>query len=213
MIFSKKSDGDMKNKKYLKDFCKKKDINYESIISCNQVHKNLVQEVGKKDRGKALEGTDGLVTKSKDVILAIFVADCIPILFKSKTLCGVLHCGWRGIYEGIIERGISIAEKLEGNINKINFEIGPGIGKCHFEVKEDIIEMFASLEEIDNIDFYIFKKNNRKYLDLKELAKNKIKKRKGKKIKISSICTYCNKNYFSYRRDNTQKRMVVLNKI
>lgn len=55
------------------------------------------------------EGMDGHVTGQRGLLLAVTVADCVPVYLAhppSGTL-GLLHAGWRGTAAGILEAGIS----------------------------------------------------------------------------------------------------------
>ena len=61
--------------------------------------------------------SDGITSDLKGVALGVLTADCVPILIYdkiNKKIC-VLHAGWKGIFKGIIEKGIKKFSK-----NKIN---------------------------------------------------------------------------------------------
>ncbi len=177
----------------IKQFLEKKGI--PCIVKAGLCHGNKIVEVSIKDKGKIIKETDGLTTKDKGVFLAITVCDCLPVLFynpKEKKI-GIVHAGWKGIYSGIIEN-------IETDFKTAFFYIGPGISKCHYEVKKDFPLPF-------------FKKNGKYFSDLKKIVKEKLISLKAKEqnIEISSDCTYCLKNkYFSFRRDKKVNPMLVV---
>ena len=44
----------------------------------------------------------------------------------------MLHCGWRGLAAGIVERGVGV-------VGAIAAAIGPGIGRCCYEVGDEVL--------------------------------------------------------------------------
>ena len=79
--------------------------------------------------------------------------------------------------------------------------IGPGIGACHFEVREDFLPKFKSYHNA------ILRKDGKNYINLKDIAKKQLEAAglKQKDIDISPICTYCRSDkYFSFRRDKSK---------
>jgi len=210
MIISQKKDGAMHFQENVISFCKKLNFSYTDLITCKQIHGKNVIRVFEKDKGKPFKGADGLLTTSRKIILGVMLSDCIPISFYSKNLCGILHAGWRGISKGIIENGITEIEKAGESPSNFNFEIGPGIGSCHFKVKEDVPRDFLKNGAIESVEPYLRKKNNDLFFDLKKIAEEKIRKSGASNIKVSPICTYCDKGYFSFRRDKQLNNMIAL---
>ena len=80
------------------------------FVFCNQVHGRRVAVVSAADRGRgalrlgdAVAVTDALVTTDPGTVLAILVADCVPIILVDPQ-AGVLacvHAGWRGTVAGV----------------------------------------------------------------------------------------------------------------
>lgn len=88
--------------------------------------------------------------------------------------------------------------------------IGPTIRKCHFEVKEDVKDMFYNefkyMENIDNIIKYN-EKTQTYYIDTVEINKNLLKEEGilEENIIDSKICTFCNSNIMhSYRKEGNK---------
>ena len=56
---------------------------------------------------KIVEG-DALVTRRKNLAIAVLAADCAPVLFfeSEAAIVGAAHAGWRGAKSGILERTV-----------------------------------------------------------------------------------------------------------
>ena len=117
-------------------------------VFSQQVHRDDVRVVTEADCGKGLyrerdyDSADGLVTNCPGIPLAIFSADCIPVLFHdpvtpgrrrlSRWLAG--HC--RG-HRGEDGAGDDASSSVAGPEN-IRMAIGPGISRCCFETHDDV---------------------------------------------------------------------------
>lgn len=193
--------GKEKKKKIFEKF----NLKWKREISLFQKHTTKIFIVNKSFPKKI---GDGLITKEKDLLLKIRVADCLPIFFfdPKKEIIGLIHAGWRGTLKEISKKAVLLFKNLGSYPKDILVWIGPSIGKCCYEVKEDLIKKFSKTFP----DFkrkIIFKRGGKYFLDLKEtnrliLLKEGLKK---KNIEISPICTFCNKNYFSFRREKKLK--------
>jgi hypothetical protein len=209
VFMSDKKDGNMKlfssdfelnRKKYLE----KVGLKYENLVSAKLEHRNqvaIVKSLGSLESQKVLPGCcDGLLSNDKDIILSVTSADCLPIfLFDStKKVIGILHCGWRSIDKGIIEKALEkMRNNFQSDLKDVLVGIGPGIQKCHFEVGGDFLKNF------EGYDRFVSNKNGRKFFDLKGVAVEKLISTGIKKanIEIDQRCTYCDQNLYSYRRD------------
>lgn len=172
----------------------------KNLIFADQIHGNKVQVVRKQNLKRVIKNTDGLITKDKNVYLAIRTADCVPIFFyeKRRKIVGIAHSGWRGTYKNIAREMVRNISKIGGRIEDTLVQIGPHIcGRC-FEVKDDVSSLFS--KELNVINIY----TNKIYLDLaavisKQLISENIHR---KNISNTDYCTFHHKEYFhSYRRD------------
>ena len=196
-----------------KILAKNLNIDFASLTSAKQVHGNNVYIVKDKEKGKgsleyknSIENTDALLTKSKDITLFSYYADCVPLYFYDleNEIIGLAHAGWKGTLKKI---SLKVLEKLKNNfasnLNNCLVAIGPSISKEYYEVDERIINKFE--EEFDYLDeFIVYKGKDRYLLDLPGL--NKIMLIKAgiliKNIDLSNICTFSESdNFYSYRRD------------
>ncbi len=205
-------------------FCGKIGIDYKTVVLPKQIHSSKITEVTAEDCGKRLiypsdlPDCDGLITKDCGVALSIFYADCTPVLLfdgKKRCLC-LVHCGWRGTVCGFAFKAVeTMVNDFACNTHNIHAVIGPCIGKCHFEVGEEVKAEFdkAQLSEyITKADeagkyFADLKGANREFLIRAGL--------KDENITVCEDCTYCNtEKYFSHRACGKDTgRMAVIAKI
>ena len=195
---------DAKNKDDMNTFSEKYGFNYSNVAFNSQVHGASVRRIkSSADIAENGKEADGLVTSLKQVPLLIFTADCVPIVFydKKQGVVALAHAGWRGTYGNIAGKIVEImAEEYNCQLGDIKTIIGPSISKEKYEVSEELIEKFASL----NVDNYYEKIENKGLLEQAGILEEN--------IEVTSICTVKeNDKFFSYRLDNqTAKRIGTL---
>lgn len=115
------------------------------LVALRQVHSDMVHVVRSYNPGP-LTG-DGLITSLPRVALAIFTADCFPVLLadtKNKAV-GAFHAGWRGTAARIAEKGLGLMRQEFGTRPEdVRAAIGPGIQQCCYRVSEDLRAKFES---------------------------------------------------------------------
>ena len=173
-----------------------------NIFSMCQTHSTNIKIV---NQNKVIyNNTDGIFSSEKRNILKIKTADCLPIFFmhSDHSFFGVVHAGWKGLKDGIIEKSIHLIKKNVNDFKNIEVFIGPSISKKNYEVQKEFFGYFGS-------DF-IEKVDNKFFCNLKGIAKYQLRKFGLKNIIDVNQCTYENINYHSFRRDKTSKRMIGL---
>lgn len=187
-------------KKNQKNFFNTLNIKNEKVVRAGLIHGSEVVIV--KDDTKGIPQADGLITNHKDIFLSITVADCLPIFIydpDNKVIC-LIHAGWKGLQKNILSIAIQkLVNSFDSNPSNIIVGIGPGISKCHFEVLEDVANIFKN-----SFPKTIERRAGKIFLDLKFIAKEQLKHLglQNKNIEVSQACTYCQENkYYSYRRD------------
>jgi YfiH family protein len=153
-----------------------------------QTHSTLVHRAQAGSRG--VHG-DGLWTDEHDIPMVALGADCVLIALAradaGKPALAVLHAGWRGLVDGIVE---AAASELGGRIAAI---VGPAIGPCCYEVREDVAEPFR-VRFGPNI-------LNRGKLDLWTAAELAAREAGATKVDRVDLCTACRPDlFFSERR-------------
>ena len=189
-------------------------LSESDVCRSYQTHTNNVIFVSEKDRGTGVTkekfsfGVDGLVTDTKDLLLSVRTADCVPVLLcnKQATVCAAVHAGWRGTLGNITKNAIAVMEQHGAKKCDIIAAIGPCIGQCCYEVGKELFEYFTK-ENKNYADF--FKPKGEKYmLDLKGLnayilTLNGIG---SDSISVSESCTKDDEyNFFSHRRSGKNR--------
>ena len=79
---------------------------------------------------------DGLVTSSKEIALAVRVADCLPLLMYSEQVVAAVHVGRKGLVNKVAINAVEQMRKL--GAGEIHGVVGPHIcGEC-YEVGPDL---------------------------------------------------------------------------
>jgi len=107
----------------------------DTLVEAEQVHgtRAAVLEAG----GSVIRGVDALVTSRVGLWLAIYAADCVPVLLvDAKTpAVAAVHAGWRGTAGGIVPETIDRMRRAFGtDPGQCTVELGPAIGGCCYEV-------------------------------------------------------------------------------
>jgi YfiH family protein len=137
-----------------------------------------------KEQGK-LPRADGHVIAESGVGALVLVADCLPVALAGPGGVAMLHCGWRGLAAGIVERGVTA-------IGATQAAIGPGIGPCCYEVGSEVLEAFAGLSGVAR----------GRMLDLAAVAGTLLAEAGVEDVSSARICTSCEPAlFFSHRRD------------
>jgi len=160
---------------------------------------------------------DAAVTNIPNEVLAILAADCMPVLFASRSgdVIGAAHAGWRGLSGGVLENTIDemIALSPGLSISDISAWLGPAIGPSAFEVGEDVLHAFAQQgQEIISKAFIPVIGTPGKYLtDLYLLARDRLRALGIGQITGGEFCTVSSpERFFSYRRDKATGRFASL---
>jgi purine-nucleoside/S-methyl-5'-thioadenosine phosphorylase / adenosine deaminase len=137
--------------------------------------------------GKDLERVDGHLTRERELGLLVLVADCFPVALSDGEQVAMLHCGWRPLAGGIIEKALERFERAPAAA------VGPGIGGCCYEVGEEVLEAFAEVEGAAS----------GRMLDLRTVISARLAAAGVTDVQHDEHCTSCEPDlYFSHRRDN-----------
>lgn len=102
------------------------------IVAARQVHGREVRwHPDSHGPGiRLLDGLDGHATGSPGLLLAVTVADCVPVYLAdpARRLVALLHAGWRGTASGILEAGIQ--RLVEHGAREADLVMHAGVGIC-----------------------------------------------------------------------------------
>jgi polyphenol oxidase len=138
------------------------------------------------DPAPGLPEADGHATAEPGLAPLVFVADCLPVALAGDGGVAMIHCGWRGLAAGIVERGVA-------EVSATAAAIGPGIGPCCYEVGPEVLDEFESLGPGIAAG---------RRLDLREVARRLLGRAGVTSVDATDLCTSCNPDlFFSHRRD------------
>jgi YfiH family protein len=136
--------------------------------------------------GKDLPRLDGHLTREPGLGLLVLVADCFPVALSDGEQAAMLHCGWRPLAGGIVEKALERFDTTPAAA------VGPGIGGCCYEVGEEVLEAFADIEGAAS----------GRMLDLRTVIGAKLAAAGVTDVQHVDRCTSCEPElYFSHRRD------------
>ena len=185
------------------------DIHEKEFVCGAQVHGNNVHIATSKDLRPAygpgvLVEADGYVTNEKDIALAIFIADCVPVLLEDAKhgVIGAVHCGWRPTVADILKNAADKMVSLGAVPSDIHAAIGPAIDQCCFEVGKEVIEAVDGLLGPESSRKFYIEKGDKFMLDLRGVVKERLLQLGllEDNIEIVGDCTMCNPDtYWSHR--------------
>jgi len=118
------------------------------LVFARQVHGAAVRVVTAADRGGAAApgGTvgdaDALVTNAPGPVLAVLVADCVPVVLydpRARVLACV-HAGWRGTVARAIGAALAAMATLGARPADVRVGIGPAIGPDRYQVGAEVAD-------------------------------------------------------------------------
>ena len=170
----------------------------------DQVHGTSVVEVLEAGGG-AGRVADAAVTVATNAPIAVQVADCVPVALLGADGIAVVHAGWRGLRDGILERA---ADELS-TISDGPFEavVGPHIGVCCYAFGErdldDMAERLAPMVRGRTRD-------SRPALNLAAGVEHILCTLDVSSSVVDGACTSCDGRYWSYRATGTTQRQAMV---
>lgn len=183
----------------------KKITGLKKIVFLNQTHGTNFLHYVPERQNFSLEA-DGIFTTVPDIGLMIKHADCQAVVMYDpvKKVIANIHCGWRGSAAGILSKAVTEFKEVYGsNPSDLFVGISPSLGPCCGEFKDWKKKLPKWIHKFriknNHINFWS--------ASIYELKKFKIPM---ENIYCSKICTVCNKDYFSYRREGKTGRLATI---
>ena len=185
----------------------------ERLVLPNQIHQDEIIDVTEEMCGNGIvfdnkfESADGLITNIPGIALVTLFADCVPVMLldvKQKVICTV-HSGWKGTVKCIAAKAVrKMISEYGCRTENIISAIGPSIGVCHYEVSDEVAEIFRKKFSDDTVKIY----EEKYHVNLQAAIKHQLIEGgvDEENINISGICTYCNHDLlFSHRYTKGQR--------
>lgn len=185
----------------------KQELNCSDIILLSQIHSNIVIDADFITDFNIRPEADALVSTKANIILGVYTADCVPLLLASsdndKIIIAAVHCGWRGVKQGIIENILDLMSKK--GAHDIEAFIGPAIQQYSYEVDQNYYNNFIKENDDYKICFAASNKENHYFFNLPYLVEMILKKNNVTNIFRSTEDTYSlETKYPSHRRSITK---------
>ena len=180
----------------------------ENIICVHQVHGVKIFHAASRHcspdkESAARPEADGIISQRPNTGLMIRHADCqAAVMFDPvQTVAANIHCGWKGSIEGILPKAVREMSNIYGSRPRdIWAGISPSLGPCCAEFRDwrtMLPEWMHSFRtRPDHFNFWAISRMQLVNAGIPE-----------KQIFCAGICTACNRDYFSYRREGITGRM------
>jgi len=179
-------------------------VGCRTVVHAHQVHGAVVHSHGTLPPGLfvASDG-DGHATREPGLLLAVSVADCVPVLIVAPRARVVvaLHAGWRGTAAGILEAGLGLLSEHFGlRPTSLRIHLGPAIcGDC-YAVGPEVLSGLGVAEPATHADV-------RAALALRALAAGV----PAEQITVSTFCTrHGDSPFYSHRGGCPERQIAVL---
>ena len=165
-----------------------------TAATVHQIHSAAC--VAARGRTGLLGDGDALLENSPAHLVAVKTADCIPILLvdEEHRAVAAVHAGWRGTVQGIARHAVRrMQEEFGTRPAQLHAAIGPGIGKCCYEVGAEVAAQFGETGPC--------------HIDLAEANRRQLAEAgiPEPRIYAARLCTKCCAGDFhSYRRDKEE---------
>lgn len=154
---------------------------------------------------------DGSYTSIPGKACVVLSADCLPVLFYSRSTDEVAasHAGWRGLSNGILENTV---HQFHCDPKDIVTWLGPAIGPTKFAVGENVKHQFERFSPEASAAFVCIDKKRQKYLaDIYMLARQRLNAMGVMAVFGGDYCTMSDPSrFFSYRRERVTGRIASL---
>lgn len=153
-----------------------------------QVHGTTVLTLDGATPDDAIADADGVATAVPGVAALVLTADCLPIALATPAAVAMVHAGWRGLADGVIDAGVRAIRALDP-VGELAAAIGPGAGGCCYEVGDEVVARFPEVERRAD-----------RTIDLKAIAARRLRNAGAVEVLDVARCTMCEPDtFFSHR--------------
>jgi YfiH family protein len=146
----------------------------DRLMRVKQVHGNTVRVLrrGQLPEGAAALRPDGdaIVSNQPGLVLAVMVADCVPILMVDRATgaAAAVHAGWRGTCARVAPTAADVMRReFATHPDDLIAAIGPSVGPDDYEVGETLIASFREAgHDAREIDRWFIRSTTKPHLDL-----------------------------------------------
>lgn len=157
-----------------------------------------------------LGDADALVTTQDDVVLAIRVADCVPIVVAGPRAIAAIHAGWRGVVADVVGAAIA-AMRASGDDGPWVAAVGPHASAAAYEVGDEVVAGLLGAGIPRATAVAGTSARGRARVDLGASVAWQLRRAGVGHVAATGGCTVSEARFFSHRRDgDTTGRMAAL---
>jgi YfiH family protein len=163
-----------------------------------QVHGRDLVHVDRWSADGCVSEADALVTAEPNRALAVWTADCVPMLLASRRTIAAVHAGWRGCAAGVLEATVSYVSRCcDEPVAGIQALLGPAIGADHYQVGDEVVDALRARSLAP--DEWLLPGS---HVDLRRYATDRLVACgvPSESIHLVGGCTACDPRLASYRR-------------
>lgn len=174
----------------------------ERLALLEQVHGRAVVRVEAPGGAlTTLAAADAAVTTQPGVVLAVRVADCVPVLLSAPGGVAAVHSGWRGTAQGVVPAAVAALREATGaSAGELVAAIGPHISQDAYEVGEEVVEALAAAG-LTAARFCQRGPQGRARVDLGEAVAEQLERAGVSAIERTRGCTASDPRFFSHRAE------------
>jgi YfiH family protein len=147
-----------------------------------------------------LAQADAVVTATPGVVVAVRIADCVPILVASlgeRPVVAAIHAGWRGVAADVVQATIAEIRRLDPR-GRLVAAVGPRVSADRYPVGQDVIDGLRAAGIPDAA--FLEDREGRPHVDLGRAVAHQLTREGVDAVELLSLCT-SEPSFFSYRYD------------
>ena len=138
------------------------------------------------------DDVDGHATRQPGLLLAVTVADCVPVYLAAHDgrAVALVHAGWKGTAAGVLEQGLDTLRRI-GGVLPADVVVHCGVAICGncYEVGPEVIRAVEGRTV-----------RGKTMLDLRAVLARRAEAAGVREISVSPLCTSCDADrFFSHR--------------
>ncbi|HEY8216230.1 MAG TPA: polyphenol oxidase family protein [Acidimicrobiia bacterium] len=148
---------------------------------------------------------DAAVTTVPGLPLVVQTADCAPIALVSDDALGVVHAGWAGLLDGVVDAAVARLRSV--GTGRVRAALGPCIHPDDYEFgRVDLDRLVATLgSSVESRT-----RQGTPALDLPEAVGSALARAGVDEIVDVDVCTFSSPDHFSHRRDGATGRQALV---
>ncbi len=173
-------------------------LGLRAVRWARQVHSSTVVriEAPLAESEACVGAADGLITSETGVGLAVWTADCVPMVLVAPGAVAAVHAGWRGCAAGIAAVAVARLTAPDGlPPHALTAYLGPAISARHYQVGPEVAATLAAT----GVDPTFWLHDGR--VDLRGFLTAQLTGLGVSRVQTIGHCTYHSPELASYRRD------------